>query len=113
MRLNSSMKNRRESNTRCGDTSELKRVTATRSLRSISPSDPNTAGVTLPIARASGPANINGRTTLLIIARVSSDTDPGGDSGNQGSGGSGAGGSAVVSCSSVVISAPPRTSIAA
>ena len=113
MRLKSSMKKRRESNTRCGDTSELKRVTGMRSERSSSPIDPSTAGVMRPTARASGPANISGRTTLLIIARDSSDTAPGGDSGNHGSGGSGAGGSTVVSCSRVMISEPPRTSIAA
>ena len=56
---------------------------------------------------------MNGCTTLCTAARASSDSDPGGDSGNHGSGGSGCGGTGEVSCSSVAISAPPFASIAA
>ena len=66
------MKNRRDSNTRCGETSELKRVTGMRWLpNQRSPSDPSTAGPTLPNARVSGPANISGRTMLLTSAACS------------------------------------------
>ena len=49
----------------------------------------------------------------MRIAEQALGTMPGGASGNQGSGGASAGGSGVVSCSSVVISAPALASMAA
>jgi len=84
MRLNSSTKKRRESKTRCCDTSALKRVIGNLSgFSQRSPSEPSTAGVKLAECAGQGAANISGRTMLLTSARASSETAPGGDSGTR------------------------------
>ena len=106
--------NRRVSNTRCGETMELKRVTGRFCGRSsTSPAAASTAGAALRSARVSGPASRNDAVTLCARPRQTMGSNPGGGSGNQGAGGATAGGVALRSFSSMVISLPCSTSMAA
>ena len=92
---------RRVSNTRCGDTTELKRVTGRCCGRSsMSLATATAAGATRVAARSSGRAKRSGALadcTSPRPTRPRRPSTPGAASANQGSGGAGAGGVALVS----------------
>jgi hypothetical protein len=114
MALKSASAKRRVSNTRCGETSLLKRVIGNSCGRPTnSPAKVRAADFSVVQLRVSGWAMRSGKVATLNPARSSRPRLPGADSGNQGAGGAGGGESGERSCSSVVISLPWATSIAA
>ncbi len=80
---------------------------------SSSVANERTAGAMRATAPAIGRASREGCVAVCTTPRATSSRLPGGASGNQGTGGSAFGGRAVASCSSVMISVPRSTSIAA
>ncbi len=98
MASNSASVKRRVSNTRCGDTTELKRVAGRFCGRSsISLARATAAGATAVAARSSGRARRSGAVAEFTSPRRTRPSRPGAGSANQGSGGGGAPGLALVS----------------
>ena len=110
MDSNSATVKRRVSNTRCGETAELKRVTGsvadpTCGGSSISLASAAAAGASLVTNRLIGPARRIGAPAVCARPRPISVSRPGAESANQGAGGASAGGLALVSNSSALICA--------